>query len=252
MGDGDGDIPGCHGHRQGGVFQYAPARRLHGDQPAARARTSSRTSAASPTTPATSRTCSRASRRWAKAAAASSSSSRSMTRALGADGQPPPAENQGFLRDDAYLGIIFITNEDDCSARRSAFDCRRPTPSLDVAARATGSFRCNEFGHICDGGASPSRLAPNNAGDRHGQLPELRVGRRQRRAEDRRRHGGAYQGAQARSAARSWSAAITGPEGPYQVRLEGTASRVTTDAVARGRALVHGRRTRATPTPRCA
>jgi len=37
-------------------------------------------------------------------------------RALGADGRPPPAENEGFLRPSAFLAIILVTNEDDCSA----------------------------------------------------------------------------------------------------------------------------------------
>ena len=39
-----------------------------------------------------------------------------LARALGADGQPPPPENAGFLRPDAYLAIVFISNQDDCSA----------------------------------------------------------------------------------------------------------------------------------------
>ena len=56
-----------------------------------------------------------------------------ITRALGADGQAPPAENQGFLRDDAYLAIVLITNEDDCS---SAVGGGFYSPqSLHVAAR---------------------------------------------------------------------------------------------------------------------
>ena len=37
--------------------------------------------------------------------------------ALGADGLPAPAENAGFLRSDALLAIILVTNEDDCSAQ---------------------------------------------------------------------------------------------------------------------------------------
>ena len=41
----------------------------------------------------------------------------SVLRALGADGKAAPAENQGFLRRDALLAIIMLTNEDDCSAR---------------------------------------------------------------------------------------------------------------------------------------
>ena len=40
----------------------------------------------------------------------------SIDRALGADGSPAPSTNTGFLRPDAYLGIVILTNEDDCSA----------------------------------------------------------------------------------------------------------------------------------------
>ena len=40
----------------------------------------------------------------------------SIDRALGADGAAPPAANANFLRPDAYLGIVILTNEDDCSA----------------------------------------------------------------------------------------------------------------------------------------
>jgi hypothetical protein len=41
----------------------------------------------------------------------------SIDRALGADGLgPPPSQNAGFLRPDAYLGIVMLTNEDDSSA----------------------------------------------------------------------------------------------------------------------------------------
>jgi len=84
-----------------------------------------------------------------------------ITRALGADGSPPPAENQGFLRPDAFLVIVLLTNEDDCSAP--------PGSNLyDTAANTTlasmlgppSNFRCNEFGHLCNG-MKPPRLAPN-------------------------------------------------------------------------------------------
>ena len=40
----------------------------------------------------------------------------SVVRALGADGSAPPPQNAGFLRPDAYLAIVMLTNEDDCSA----------------------------------------------------------------------------------------------------------------------------------------
>ena len=55
---------------------------------------------------------------------------------------------KGFLRDDAYLAIVMITNEDDCStAVGGGFYGPQSLPSQLGTA-----FRCNEFGHICDGG----------------------------------------------------------------------------------------------------
>jgi hypothetical protein len=90
-----------------------------------------------------------------------------LLRALGADGQPPPAENQGFLRPDAYLAIIMLTNEDDCSDVAGAHFFDTGT-NFNIASQLgpPGNFRCNEFGHLCDDGRGnvgrPSRLAPNN------------------------------------------------------------------------------------------
>ena len=89
-----------------------------------------------------------------------------ITRALGADGSPPPAENQGFLRPDAHLLIVIVTDEDDCSAPRGSplFDTATNT-TLDSPLGPPGSFRCNEFGHLCNG-ARPPRLPPSgNAAD---------------------------------------------------------------------------------------
>jgi hypothetical protein len=88
-------------------------------------------------------------------------------RALGADGQPAPAENQGFLRTEAYLAIIMLTNEDDCSERPGVklFDTASNT-NLASQFGPPANFRCNEFGHMCDSGsgtyAHPGRVAPNN------------------------------------------------------------------------------------------
>jgi hypothetical protein len=87
-------------------------------------------------------------------------------RALGADGQPAPQENQDFLRPDAYLAIIMITNEDDCSATPGVplFDV---TSNTNIASQLgpPQNFRCNEFGHFCDDGSGnsvhPNRNAPN-------------------------------------------------------------------------------------------
>ena len=97
----------------------------------------------------------------------------SITRALGVDGLgAAPAENQGFLRADAYLVIIMITNEDDCSASLGNGPNNR-IPLFDTGSNTNmasqlgppANFRCNEFGHLCTmgGGAAmpPNRNAPN-------------------------------------------------------------------------------------------
>jgi len=86
----------------------------------------------------------------------------SILRALGADGRAAPQENQGFLRPDAYLAIIMITDEDDCSATPGVpvFDTSSNT-NLMSQLGPPANFRCNEFGHLCNGG-HPSRYAPNN------------------------------------------------------------------------------------------
>jgi hypothetical protein len=91
---------------------------------------------------------------------------RAVMRALGADGQPPPAENQGFLRPDAYLFIIMLTNEDDCSTPQGStlYD----TASNLTLASTLGppsNFRCNEFGHLCNGSKPPRRAPSGNVTD---------------------------------------------------------------------------------------
>jgi hypothetical protein len=58
--------------------------------------------------------------------------------------------NAGFFRDDAVLGIVFLGDEDDCSADDPAiFD---PDPALNDPSSPLGplhSFRCFEFGVVC-------------------------------------------------------------------------------------------------------
>jgi len=84
-----------------------------------------------------------------------------ITRALGADGNPPPIENQGFLREDAYLVIVMLTNEDDCSAPAgSSFYDTKSNTDLSSPLGPLTNFRCNEFGHLCNG-VTPPRRAPN-------------------------------------------------------------------------------------------
>ena len=86
-----------------------------------------------------------------------------IARALGADGQQPPTENQGFLRPDAALFIVLVTNEDDCSAPAgSQFYDAMNNNSLASPLGPSISFRCSEFGHLCNG-SKPPRLAPNGS-----------------------------------------------------------------------------------------
>jgi hypothetical protein len=79
----------------------------------------------------------------------------SVVRALGADGAPPPPENAGFLRANALLSVIVIAKQDDCSVPPDSalFD-----PSSRLVSDPLGpltSFRCNEYGHLCDGAPPP-------------------------------------------------------------------------------------------------
>lgn len=83
-----------------------------------------------------------------------------VARALGADGQAPPVENQGFLRRDAYLAIVMITNEDDCSASPGVPLYDGSNIHISDPLGPPVNFRCNEYGHVCDG-VHPDRHAPN-------------------------------------------------------------------------------------------
>ena len=56
-----------------------------------------------------------------------------------------PETNPGFIRKDAMLAVVFITNEDDCSLATGAM--------LDPADTSLGpptKFRCTQHGVICD------------------------------------------------------------------------------------------------------
>lgn len=77
----------------------------------------------------------------------------SIDRALGADGQgPPPSQNTGFLRDDAILAIVLLTNEDDCSAPpdTTLYSENGGQENLsNPLGPLGGGFRCNRYGHLC-------------------------------------------------------------------------------------------------------
>jgi hypothetical protein len=86
----------------------------------------------------------------------------SVVRALGADGQPAPAANAGFLRQDAELAIFLLTNEDDCSAPADTrlYSLNGAGQDLHNPLGPIGNYRCNQFGHLCrdPGSANPSAV----------------------------------------------------------------------------------------------
>ena len=72
------------------------------------------------------------------------------------DGSHDP-DNGGFLRFDAQLAIIMLTNEDDCSVASTSLLL---DPGVNSVTDVTGlgamqSYRCNEFGHLCSGFPPP-------------------------------------------------------------------------------------------------
>jgi hypothetical protein len=73
--------------------------------------------------------------------------------------------NPGFIRQDALLVIVLLTDEDDCSARRTdLFDPSQQGLSDPLGPLA--SFRCTEFGIVC---AEKLR----SPGIKHGCVPGL-------------------------------------------------------------------------------
>src|SRR5205085_370199 len=71
-------------------------------------------------------------------------------------------DNGGFLRDNAALAIVMVTNEDDCSVRS---DSLLLSPTVNSVTDLSGlgalqSYRCNEFGHLCDGVPPPHDPPP--------------------------------------------------------------------------------------------
>jgi hypothetical protein len=80
----------------------------------------------------------------------------SMKRAL--DGSNP--ENAGFLRDGAYLAVIVLADEDDCSDQKP--EVFNTDPALDNISSMWGvnaSYRCTEFGVQCNGSPLPRAAA---------------------------------------------------------------------------------------------
>jgi hypothetical protein len=68
-----------------------------------------------------------------------------------------PADNHDFLRADAKLLVLFVTDEDDCSAdaQSDLFD-----PAKNNVYGPLTSYRCTEYGVACDG-VRPARADSN-------------------------------------------------------------------------------------------
>ena len=68
----------------------------------------------------------------------------------GAIANPPVnIENRDFVRQDARLGIVILSDEDDCSGEPDAEIYR------DLVPGQAGSLRCALLGHVCNGQAVP-------------------------------------------------------------------------------------------------
>jgi hypothetical protein len=70
--------------------------------------------------------------------------------------------NVGFLRPEAMLGVVFLADEDDCSAKSTAL-----FGPESLALGPLNSFRCTRFGVTCtDGGPTPDAM--NQVGPKSG------------------------------------------------------------------------------------
>ena len=69
-------------------------------------------------------------------------------------------ENAGFLRDDALLMVVLVTDEDDCSAPDDS-DLFVESPEADAKYGVLHSFRCTQWGVSCT--TPPAPLDPASA-----------------------------------------------------------------------------------------
>jgi hypothetical protein len=92
----------------------------------------------------------------------------SIDRALGGDGQAP-STNANFLRPEAYLGLVILTNEDDCSAPANTqlYSLNGGSQNVANPLGPIANYRCNQFGHTCTDPSgnviSPPLPVPGNA-----------------------------------------------------------------------------------------
>ncbi len=165
MGAGDGMITGCSGNGDNGVFQNKPTGTCTATNLQAGAHFISSPIGGSPNFTGDITAVFSCIAQTGTAGCGFEHQLASVARALGVDGLgPPPQENAGFIRPEAYLAIVLITNEDDCSAPNGELFDTTSNMVLMSKVGPPGNFRCNEFGHLCslNGGppAPPVRLSP--------------------------------------------------------------------------------------------
>jgi hypothetical protein len=85
----------------------------------------------------------------------------SIDRALGADGVVNGA-NAGFLRPDALLAIIILSNEDDCSAPADTklYSLNGGMQNITNPLGPVANYRCNEYGHLCTDPGTGAVISP--------------------------------------------------------------------------------------------
>jgi hypothetical protein len=102
-----------------------------------------------------------------------------VARALGADGAQAPASNAGFLRPDATLAIVILSNQDDCSSanpgQTGLYSYNSGPDNLINSLGPLTTYRCNEFGHLCKNPHSPDMLQvpPESSTQGEGSPPTL-------------------------------------------------------------------------------
>ena len=151
-------------------------------------------------------------RRSATPAAASGTSSPPSPARSAPTARPRRPQNAGFLRQDAQLAIVVLSDEDDCSAPPSTvlYSLNGGHQNLTNSLGPIANYRCNEFGHLCiDPAGDPSELIQppetppgGRAGDPLGADVEpdrLRIARHRRAPHAGEHARERHQGAQVRS-----------------------------------------------------
>lgn len=82
------------------------------------------------------------------------------------------ADNEGFLREDAMLAIVAVSDEDDCSATDQAiYDLSPELDTLESSLGPLSSYRCFEFGVTCKETTDDPVFDRTNFGDRSECVP---------------------------------------------------------------------------------